>query len=65
MTWQDNVNEFIKNSNMLQRELAKELGITEPSISRKLRKERKWSVDDLIKISKMFGVSIDELIGGY
>ena len=52
MDWQDNVNRYIRNKGLLQKQIANKIGITEPSLCRKLKNERKWSVDDLIKMSK-------------
>ena len=63
MSWQDNVNRYIKDKKLTQKYLANSLGITEPSMTRKLKNERKWSVDDLIKISRFFEDSIDNILG--
>ena len=61
--WQKKVNEKLKSYNYNQKEMADIIGITEASISRKLNNERKWSVDDLIKISRAFKCNINELLG--
>lgn len=46
-----------------QTALAPELGIGQTALSHKLRGKRGWSADDLVTVSRHFGVSIDYLFG--
>ena len=48
-----------------QEELAKKLGITQKSISLYERNLNYPSTKNLIKLSKVFGITIDELISKY
>ena len=63
-TWHDNVNNYITSTQVTQKEMAKKFGISESSISRKLRCERRWTVEDVMKIAKYYGITVDELIRG-
>ena len=55
---------FYRNKNNLsQEELANVLGVTEESISLWEKNEVTPSIDDLLKLSEFFGVSLDELCG--
>lgn len=47
---------------MTQMQLAKELGISQPSVSLKLAGKVSWEVNDLRRLSALFNVSIDELL---
>lgn len=47
---------------MTQVQLAKELGISQPSVSLKLAGKVSWEVNDLRRLSALFNVSIDELL---
>lgn len=47
---------------MTQQILAKNLGITQPCISMKLSGKTAWEVRDLLKISALFGISLDDLL---
>lgn len=48
---------------MTQTQLASKLGISQPSVSLKLAGKVSWEVKDLRKLSILFDVSIDELLG--
>ena len=63
-TWHDNVIDYITNTQVTQKEMAKKFGISESSISRELRCERRWTVEDVMKIAKYYGITVDELIRG-
>ena len=52
-----------KNMNMTQRQLAEQLGITQPSYIRYDNGSSEPNIDTLIKIADMFDVSVDYLIG--
>lgn len=54
-----------KMHNITQKELAKNVGITQKCISFWERNERIPNVADLWKIADYYGISIDELIGRY
>ena len=47
-----------------QVELAKLLGVTRSTVSRWENNERELSAKHLIKLSELFGVSVDEILKG-
>lgn len=46
-----------------QTALSRSLGMTQPALGKKLRGERKWSLDDLYAVARELGVTISELLG--
>ena len=61
----ENVKEQMKRKNMKQVDLAKELGIQQSANSKLLADETKscFSVEQLVTLEKIFGVSVDTLLG--
>ncbi|MDN5277920.1 MAG: hypothetical protein PWR01_1885 [Clostridiales bacterium] len=55
--------ELLDERDMTQRELAERIGVTEVTISRYIKGERKPRIDTVGKIAEAFGVSIDYLLG--
>ncbi|WP_425546742.1 helix-turn-helix domain-containing protein [Brevibacterium sanguinis] len=51
------------DSKLSQRKLAPQLGMTQANLSKKVRGERGWSVDDLLAVSRFFDVSVSYLVG--
>ncbi len=51
------------DSKLSQRKLAPQLGMTQANLSKKVRGERGWSIDDLLAVSRHFGVSVSYLVG--
>lgn len=49
--------------NLLQKQLAMDLGVTQACIGKWETGDREPSLDDLIKVAKYFGVSTDYLLG--
>lgn len=64
MTLGENLNKLRKNRNMTQEQIAILLGIGTNSYQNYELNKRKPNIDMLIKLSKIFEVSIDELILG-
>ena len=52
----------MRTRGMTQQILAKNLGITQQCISMKLSGKTAWEVRDLLKISALFGISLDDLL---
>lgn len=48
---------------ILQKDAAKALGITPPSFSKKLNGDIRFTVDEVVALSKMLNVSTDVLLG--
>jgi transcriptional regulator with XRE-family HTH domain len=47
-----------------QTDLAKVLGVTQVSVSRKLRGQTKWSLADVDALAAHYGVSVDQVLSG-
>lgn len=47
---------------MTQAQLAAALGVTQPAVSARLRGRTRWSVDDLDKLSELFGMRVADLV---
>ena len=62
MNWQDSVTIFLKSQRLLNKTLAYKLGMSEATLSRKLRKKRGWTVDELINIGKAFNIRLEDLL---
>lgn len=54
---------LMENVNMTQTELAKRIGTTNVTISRYVSGERKPRIEIVVEIAKVFGVSVDYLLG--
>lgn len=67
MNYQQNIvnklKEELKKENMLQKDFAKKLKISEVHMSRLVCQERKISLTIAIKIADYFKISLDELVG--
>lgn len=50
-----------KQMGLTQEEIAKELGITSTSYSLKEKKKREFKGSELVKISNMSGIAIDDM----
>ena len=59
----NNIKRLRKLNNLTQKQLAEKLSRTQPYINQWEREERKPNVEDLIKMSEIFDVSIDEILG--
>ena len=55
--------ELLESVNMTQTELAKRIGTTNVTISRYISGERKPRIEIVVEIAKVFGVSVDYLLG--
>lgn len=64
MSLANNIIKFRKEKNFTQEELGKELGISRQSISRWENGETLPSIDNLIMLSGLLNISLDELITG-
>lgn len=62
-----NIGERIKyyrlRKNLTQKDLAGYLHVTFQAISRWERDETEPSLDDILKMTKIFGITVDELLG--
>ena len=58
-----NVERFRKEQGLTQKELAEKLNVTQGAISMFEKGDRMPSMKTLVKLSKVFGVSLDDLIG--
>lgn len=47
-----------------QREVAAQLGLTQTGLSKKLRGQRQWSIDELLSLASILGLSVPELLEG-
>lgn len=43
--------------------LAAEIGITRPTLATRISGETKWNWDEVVRLSKLLGFSLDELAG--
>jgi len=53
----------ISTRKMTQRELAGKLGVDESLVSRWMKGERPVTLPNIIKLSKLFEISVDEILG--
>lgn len=60
----DNIKRMLRKKKMSRRELGDLLGVCEGSISRYIYGEREPNLSQLVKMSDIFGVSLDWLITG-
>lgn len=56
--------EYRKKSNLSQEELAERIGVSRQAVSKWERAEASPDTDNLIMLSKIYGVTLDELING-
>lgn len=54
----------LEQRGLTQAEVTRITGLSQPQVSRRLAGERRWQVDELVALSRAWGVSVDELIGG-
>ena len=61
----DNINSLMKAKNLTQQQFADEIGMSQANLSKALNPNEKkyFTVEQLYRISQLFGISIDELIG--
>ena len=59
----EKLKELRLENNLLQKQLATDLGVTQACIGKWETGDREPSLDDLIKIAKYFSVSTDYLLG--
>ena len=62
MNWQEKVKNLMINRGINQKQLSQLSGITESSVSRYLRSERRPRLDIVVNFAKAFGVSTDYLL---
>ena len=60
----DRLKRYRTSSKMTQQEFAKRLGVTGAAVSTYENGTRYPSLDILVKISKIFGITVDELLDG-
>lgn len=56
------ISELLKANNMTQEKLANEIGISKSAVSQNLRGRSTFDIQNLIKISQIFKISLDELL---
>lgn len=54
---------LMEQRSITQEELGRLVGLAQPAVSKRLSGERRWQVDELVALSRAWGVSVDELIG--
>lgn len=65
MKFLENLEQLLKMNNMKKSELAKQIGITQPTINAWYTKGyENVSLSTLLKISKLFNITLEELING-
>ena len=62
MSWQEKVKNLMMDRGINQKQLSQLSGITESSVSRYLRSERRPRLDIVVNFAKAFGVSTDYLL---
>lgn len=60
----DNIKECLESRCMAQRELADHIGVTEATMSRWIRGQRQPTAYALLRMSKVFGVTMERLMTG-
>ena len=63
MSFRENLIKLRKAKNLSQDDLAEELGLSRQAVSKWENENSKPDVENLIKLSKIFKVSVDDLIG--
>lgn len=64
MSWEKRVEKLMQIKGWTQKDLSKESGITEASVSRYLKGERNPRIDVIVNFSKALGVSVEYLLNG-
>ena len=54
---------LMEQRSITQEEFGRLVGLAQPAVSKRLSGERRWQVDELVALSRAWGVSVDELIG--
>lgn len=62
MSWQEKVKNLMLDRGINQKQLSQLSGITESSVSRYLRRERRPRLDIVVNFAKAFGVSTEYLL---
>lgn len=62
MSWIEKVQQLMNAKNWNQKDLSRESGVTEASVCRYLKEERKPRIDIIVNFAKALGVSADYLI---
>lgn len=62
MTWQEKLQKLMRDRGINQKQLSQLSGITESSVSRYLRSERRPRMDVVVNFAKALGVSTDYLL---
>ena len=62
MSWIEKVQKLMNGKNWNQKDLSRESGVTEASVCRYLKGERKPRIDIIVNFAKALGVSADYLI---
>ncbi|EPI47065.1 DNA-binding helix-turn-helix protein [Gardnerella vaginalis JCP8151B] len=62
MSWQEKVKNLMNDRGINQKQLSQLSGITESSVSRYLRSERRPRLDIVVNFAKAFGVATDYLL---
>lgn len=60
---QKRLREAIKNSGLTQTEIAKQLGITQSTVSKYVRRDKYPSIDTFANLCKILDVSADDILG--
>lgn len=59
----ERVHTLMWRTKVSQTALAPKLGLTQGGLSKKLRGERGWSADEIMRVSQIFNASLDYLFG--
>jgi len=62
MNWSEKVRDLMKQQGMNQKQLSEKSGITEPSVCRYLKGERKPRLDIIVNFAKALEVDVDFLL---
>ncbi len=62
MTWVETVKEAMQAQGVNQKELSKRSGITESSVCRYLKGDRKPRIDIIVNFAKVLGLNVSELL---
>lgn len=60
---QKRLREAIKNSGLSQTEIAKQLGITQSTVSKYMRRDKYPAIDTFANLCKILDVSSDDVLG--
>ena len=65
ITWHENMRQLREIRNYSQRELSQLIGVSERTLQRYESGESEPTISVLIKLSQLYDVSIDEIVGNY